>query len=110
MFSSSILRYRLFFLWLVLVCLSAPVFSQDDGKVRDAWEKPQEVMDALGINSGNVVADVGAGEGYFTFHFAARVGPSGKVYAEDILDDQLEKIRARAEKQKLAQIETIHGE
>lgn len=110
MASSSIVRRRLFFLSLVSIFVAVAVLSQDDTKVRDAWEKPQDVMDALQIKPGNVVADVGAGEGYFTFHFAARVGPTGKVYAEDILADELKKISDRAGKEKLAQIETIHGE
>lgn len=96
---------------LLLLTLSATrLAAQDDWKVRDDWEKPREVMDVLGIKAGTVVADVGAGEGYFTFHLASRVGPTGKVYAEDILDDRLEKIRSRAAKEELTQIETIHGE
>ena len=101
---------RLFFLLLVLPWLAPPLLSQDDWKARDQWEKPQQVMDALGIKPGSVVADVGAGEGYFTFHLAARVGPAGKVYAEDIRDDRLGKIHSRADKEKLTQIETVHGE
>jgi predicted methyltransferase len=95
---------------LVLAFLAAPLRSQDDWKARDDWEKPQEVMDVLGIRRGTVVADVGAGEGYFTFHLAARVASAGKVYAEDIRDDRLAKIRSRADKEKLTQIEAIHGE
>jgi len=102
--------WNLLFLLLTLTFFAAPVPAQDDSKARDAWEKPQQVMDVLGIKNGSVVADVGAGEGYFTFHFADRVGGTGKVYAEDILNDPLEKIRKRAAKQKLAQIETIRGE
>jgi len=94
----------------VLVFSAFSLAAQDDWKVRDDWEKPQEVMDVLGIKAGTVVGDVGAGEGYFTFHLAARVGPTGKVYAEDILEDRLEKIRSRAGKESLTQIETIHGE
>lgn len=93
-----------------LTLFAARVSAQDDWKVRDDWEKPQEVMDVLGISAGTVVADVGAGDGYFTFHLASRVGPTGKVYAEDILDDRLEKIRSRATNEKLTQIEIIHGE
>ena len=100
----------LLLLVVVSCAASAPSHAQDDWKARDTWEKPQEVMDVLGIKESSVVADIGAGEGYFTFHLAARVGPTGKVYAEDILDDRLEKIRKRATKQKLTQIETIHGE
>ena len=81
---------------VVLAIFASRLSAQDDWKVRDDWEKPQEVMDTLGIKSGTAVADVGAGEGYFTFHLATRVGSGGKVYAEDILDDRLEKIRARS--------------
>jgi len=101
---------RAFFLIFALPLIAVAAYAQDDWKARDAWEKPQEVMDVLGIKSGSVVADVGAGEGYFTFHLAARVGPAGKVYAEDILDDRLEKIRKRASKERLKQIEAVHGE
>jgi len=99
--------------WVPLLLVSlfaARLAAQDDWKVRDDWEKPQEVMDVLGIKAGSIVADVGAGDGYFTFHLASRVGPTGKVYAEDILDERLEKIRTRAGKEKLTQIETIHGD
>ena len=76
---------------------------------RDAWQRPTEVMDNLGIRAGSVVADVGAGGGYFTFHLASRVGPHGKVYAQDVLESQLEKIRERAKREGLSQIETILG-
>lgn len=95
---------------LLLAAFATQLHAQDDWKVRDDWEKPQEIMDVLGIKPGSVVSDVGAGEGYFAFHLAARVGSTGKVYAEDIRDDRLETIRSRAEKEKLAQIEIIHGE
>lgn len=76
---------------------------------RDVWQRPTEVMDALQIKSGSVVADVGAGEGYFSFHLASRVGPQGKVYAEDIEAKKLSKISARAEKERISQIEEILG-
>lgn len=76
---------------------------------RDAWQRPDEVMDKLGIKAGSVVADVGCGSGYFTFHFAARVGAQGKVYAEDISPAVLDKIRARALQEHWAQIEPLQG-
>jgi predicted methyltransferase len=111
MYSISRRDFRKYLLPLIVLAFVATrLAAQDDWKVRDDWEKPQEVMDVLGIKAGNVVADVGAGDGYFTFHLASRVGTTGKVYAEDILDDRLEKIRSRADKEKLTQIETIHGE
>ncbi len=89
--------------------LLGPLRSQDEWTKRDTWQRPEEVMDALGAKPGSKVADVGAGEGYFTFHLAARVGPSGKVYAVDINDKVLSKIREHAEKEKLLQIETVLG-
>ncbi len=64
-------------------------------------------MDALGLRPGNVVADVGCGSGYFTFHLAARVGPQGRIYAVDVDDKELAKIRRRAAKESLTQIEAI---
>jgi ubiquinone/menaquinone biosynthesis C-methylase UbiE len=66
-------------------------------------------MDALGITAGSAVADVGSGDGYFSFHLARRVGPGGRVYAVDIDKGALDKLRRQAEKEKLSQIETIVG-
>ena len=76
---------------------------------RDTWQRPIKVADALGLKAGGAVADVGAGGGYFTFRLAARVGPKGKVYAEDIDDRELAQIRQQAEEKKLPQIQTIQG-
>ncbi|MGH9804699.1 MAG: methyltransferase domain-containing protein [Candidatus Acidiferrales bacterium] len=98
---------------LLFLCLLASLppclLSQDSGTARDAWQRPAEVMDALGISSGDVVADVGAGNGYFTFHIAGRVGPAGRVYAVEIDEEALDKIKQRARKERLGQIESILG-
>ena len=66
-------------------------------------------MEALAVEPGSAVADVGCGEGYFSFHLARRVGAKGHVYAVDIDEEALGKVRAEAKKQKLAQIEIIVG-
>jgi len=76
---------------------------------RDAWQRPEEVMNSLGIQTGWRVADVGCGDGYFTYHLADRVGPSGKVYAVDIREDPIRGIRRQAAEKGLAQIEAIVG-
>ena len=55
-----------------------------EGPDRDAWQRPDQIMDALRIGDGSVVADLGAGGGWFTVRLARRVGPNGHVYAEDI--------------------------
>ena len=48
---------------------------------RDIWQRPDQIMDALAIAEASVVADVGAGSGWFTVRLARRVGPNGVVYA-----------------------------
>jgi predicted methyltransferase len=67
-------------------------------------------MDALGVAAGQAVADIGSGSGYFTFHLAQRVGPRGKVFAVEIDEGELKRIRRRAEKEGLGQIQTVRGE
>lgn len=66
-------------------------------------------MDALGIHRGSRVADIGAGTGYFTFHLARRVGPTGRVYAVDIQRPALADIAQRASREGLTQIKTVPG-
>jgi predicted methyltransferase len=83
--------------------------AQNRGPERDAWQRPGEVMDALGIKPGSAVADIGCGAGYFTFHLAARVGPKGKVYAEDVKEGRLAEVRKRAQKEGVTNIETVSG-
>jgi ubiquinone/menaquinone biosynthesis C-methylase UbiE len=66
-------------------------------------------MDALGIADGARVADLGAGGGWFTVRLARRVGPNGRVYAEDIQPQMLESIRRRVRREGLANVETVLG-
>jgi SAM-dependent methyltransferase len=51
---------------------------------RDAWQKPDALLAALGVKPGEVACDVGAGPGYFTLRLARLVGPSGRVFAVDV--------------------------
>ncbi len=62
---------------------------------RDIWQKPDQIMDALGIADGSRVADIGAGGGYFTVRLSRRVGPNGVVWAEDVNSLMLEAINRR---------------
>lgn len=77
---------------------------------RDQKLHVDRVMDLLNIAPGKSVADVGAGSGWFTVRAAARVGPSGQVYAEDINPDAIEFIRNRAVKANLGNVHTVLGE
>ncbi len=76
---------------------------------RDQWQRPNGLMDRLGLRSGGVVADVGAGEGYFSRHLAARVGAQGKVYAVDLDEKALASLQESAKAQGLSQVETVRG-
>ena len=67
-------------------------------------------MDALNIAEGSVVADLGAAGGWFTIRLAERVGPNGKVYAEDIQPQMIEVIKRRVRRENFSdRIETRHG-
>lgn len=70
----------------------AQVFDDPD---RDVWQKPEEVVAALELAPGMVVADIGAGTGYFEPHLAAAVGPGGKVLGLDVEPDMVEHMRQR---------------
>lgn len=66
-----------------------------DDPARKEWQKPVTVLTFLGIQNGAVVADLGAGTGYFTRLLAIQVGPAGKVYAVDIEQAMLDHLKSR---------------
>ncbi|HEU4639594.1 MAG TPA: class I SAM-dependent methyltransferase [Candidatus Binatia bacterium] len=78
----------------------------DDPK-RDAYQKPHEVLTALAIEPGEVIADIGAGSGYFTFRLAHRVGDKGRVYAVDISPDMIRHLNRRIRELKAMNVTAI---
>jgi arsenite methyltransferase len=74
---------------------------------RESWQRPDEVVKALDLKNGEVIADIGAGTGYFTRRFAKAVAPEGTVYAVDIAADVLGYLKERADKEGLHNIITI---
>ena len=60
---------------------------------REEEEQPTQLLAALPIKPGDVVADIGAGSGYLTWRLAQRVGPTGRVYANDIQPEMLALLR-----------------
>jgi ubiquinone/menaquinone biosynthesis C-methylase UbiE len=80
-----------------------------EGADREQWQKPEEIMDALNIADGSVVADLGAGGGWFTVKLARRVGARGLVYAEDIQPLMIEAIKRRMQRENLANVKTVLG-
>lgn len=82
-------------------------WAQTRDSNRDKWQRPAEVMDLVGLREGSTVADVGCGEGYFVLHLARRVGSSGRVYAVDVDDDSLRRVRRAIEEDKLGNVEIV---
>jgi predicted methyltransferase len=105
----------------LLVLVAALVFLQHtrlfppedlaalEGPDRDAWQRPDQIMDALGIGEGTVVADIGAGGGWFTVRLSRQVGPNGLVYAEDIQPPMIDAIGRRAAREPYRNVRTILG-
>jgi ubiquinone/menaquinone biosynthesis C-methylase UbiE len=67
-------------------------------------------MNLVGIKSGMVIGEVGAGRGYFTFKLSNRVGVKGKIYANDISSSALRAIQRRCQNEGITNIKTVMGE
>jgi ubiquinone/menaquinone biosynthesis C-methylase UbiE len=74
---------------------------------RDAYQKPSEVVAALALKAGEVVADVGAGSGYFALRLAQPVGPTGWVYAIDISPEMIVHLNRRVRDAGIQNLQTI---
>ena len=85
---------------------AAYIAALEDPK-RDAYQKPHEVMQALGIRDGEIVADIGAGSGYFTMRLAHHVGSRGRVYAVDVSPDMIRHLHARVRDMGLLNVSPI---
>ena len=106
---------------LIAVALAMPLGAQHarlfppkdlgllEGPDRDAYQRPDQIMDALQIGENSVVADLGAGGGWFTVRLARRVGPKGWVYAEDIQPEMIQAIERRVQREGLSNVKTVLG-
>ena len=92
-----------------LLPLTADAQIRWESADRDKWQRPNDVMDAMGLKPGSAVADIGAGRGYFARHFAGRVGSTGAVYAVDIDQERLDNLGENARKEGLTQIRVVRG-
>lgn len=79
-----------------------------EGPDREAWQRPEQIMDALLIGEESVVADLGAGGGWFTIRLARRA-VNGRVYAEDIQREMIESIQRRVQREALTNVRFILG-
>lgn len=76
---------------------------------RDDWQQPARVLDAIGVKPGMVIGEPGAGWGYFTLKLAKKVGPTGKVYANDISDYALGKLKEKLKDEGIKNVQVIKG-
>ena len=80
-----------------------------ESEQRDRWQKPDQVIQALQLSEGAVIADIGAGGGYFTERFSKKVGRFGHVYAVDVQDIMIAKLNERVKSNNLENVTVIKG-
>jgi ubiquinone/menaquinone biosynthesis C-methylase UbiE len=100
---------------IVLCVVSLPACQEM--RSSDAWEArhnkaqpPGKVMDAIGVEPGWIVAEIGAGRGRYVVHMADRVGPKGKIMANDIDEGALDYLERRCERDDIPNVVTVLGE
>lgn len=110
------------FIGLVLVVgLSSVSLAQLGGRPADTWitmmERPEriaglkvdEILERLDLKPGQAVADVGAGPGIFSFALAKAVGPTGKVYAEEVDPAFIDRINQKLQEQQVTNVQPVLG-
>lgn len=80
-----------------------------DRAEREAEEAPSKAIAALGLQPGAVVADVGAGSGYYTVRLAKVVGPTGRVVATDLQPGMLDILRGKVARERLTNVQLVQG-
>ena len=96
--------------WTVVALTLAVAAPSAQESRRDAWQNVDGIFAAMNVKPGAVVADVGAGDGYFTTRLSKAVGESGKVYAVDVNPAQLVRLRNRVEEAGEGNVEIVQGE
>ncbi len=96
---------------LILILLFAAFsFGQvGDEQNRNQWQQPERIMDSVGVKAGMRIGEIGAGEGYFTFKLSNRVGEDGLIYANDISETKLNKLRQHIQHQNISNVRVVKG-
>jgi SAM-dependent methyltransferase len=84
-----------------------PAYSTE--AARDERGEATRVLDRLGVKPGMRVADVGAGDGYYTVRLARRLGSGAAIYAEDVTRSYLDRLAARLTREGIADVTLVHG-
>ena len=93
---------------LLLIFIASVCSGQNS--YRDRLLQPDKIMDLIGVRPGMMIGEGGAGQGYFTFKLAARVGETGRIYANDISKRALDVLEDRCREREVNNITTVMGE
>lgn len=86
------------------------IYRESAWKERDRWQKANELIKLLNITSGSVVADIGCHEGYMTMKLSKTVSTNGKVYAVDVDEPKLEKLKKHLKDREIKNVQVIKGD
>lgn len=106
---SGVRRLAVLAMAMVLLSDVAPAQAQDEA-LRETTERVADILTALGVRDGAHIADVGSSDGFYTLRIAKAVAPTGKAYAIDIEQKSLDKLRERAQKEAITNVEVILSE
>jgi ubiquinone/menaquinone biosynthesis C-methylase UbiE len=95
--------------WLVAAVAVASAQARNSEVARERWQRVPDLVAAMNLTEGSRVADVGAGSGFLTVRLASAVGPSGRVYAVDIVPEVLKRLRERVATAGLTNVEVVEA-
>jgi arsenite methyltransferase len=102
-----------FVLLLLATTACAPLEKTNISRVitsgRDGWQHPERVVDALALEEGDRVAEIGAGDGYWLEWLSEAVGPTGRVYAVEVEETKVEKLRRKKTDNSLDNVIVVHA-
>jgi ubiquinone/menaquinone biosynthesis C-methylase UbiE len=90
--------------------LAAPAIARSQETNREEWQRVPDVLAALAVAPGAVIADLGAGDGFFTVRLARAVGNAGRVYAVDISTRSIDVLNGRKRRENLQNVEVVEAE
>jgi ubiquinone/menaquinone biosynthesis C-methylase UbiE len=105
--------------YIICITLCGGVHAQDPWKDvykesawadRDKWQRADEIINQLNLQTGNAVADIGCHEGYMTFKLSKVVGSKGRVYAVDVTQSKLDKLNEHVKAKNASNIISIKGD
>jgi ubiquinone/menaquinone biosynthesis C-methylase UbiE len=99
-------KQHMFWVFILILFLSLPNLH---ARSRDDWQQPQKIFKAIGVKKGMHIGEPGAGRGYYTLKLARKVGPTGKIYANDIDEDVLDTLKYRVKSADLTNVKIIKG-